>query len=347
MKNQYTRIEQLLHHVALNLPAITDASFRLEKSLSSPGTQFNDEQHVFVTSLARAGTTVLMRQLHSTGDFAALTYRHMPFVLMPGTWQRLTRSHARTSALQERAHGDGLLVNQDSPESFEEVFWKLFCRDDYIAADHLKPHTPGTDILQEYRSFVGSVLLTDGKGRRRYLSKNNNLILRLPAIKRAFKASCIVVPFRDPLDHAGSLLRQHRQFTEAQRTDPFVARYMVWLGHYEFGLMHPPFLFNGQAPMGDPNNIAYWLERWIDYFSYLLRNIEYVDVLVDHDELSRNSVPYLRALATRLNLACDAMTANIELKQVPVGDRTHLAGQLHDQAYQLHAELVREAVQFQ
>jgi len=47
------------------------------------------------------------------------TYRHMPFVLCPLLWHRVSRGLRQESKLSERAHGDGLLVGFDSPEAFE------------------------------------------------------------------------------------------------------------------------------------------------------------------------------------------------------------------------------------
>ncbi len=83
-------------------------------------------QHVFVSGLARSGTTLLMRMLHDTDEFASLTYRDMPLVMAPNLWRRLSGAFQKSMARQERAHGDGLQVDYDSPEALEEVFWRTF-----------------------------------------------------------------------------------------------------------------------------------------------------------------------------------------------------------------------------
>ena len=106
-------------------------------------------RHVFIAGLARAGTTILMRSLYDTGLFRSLTYRDMPFVLMPITWSRfssLLRAHKEE---QVRAHGDRIKINFDSPEAFEEVFWMTFCKDDYIKADSLMPHDVDNEHIAE------------------------------------------------------------------------------------------------------------------------------------------------------------------------------------------------------
>ena len=51
-----------------------------------------------------------------------------------------------------------------------------------------------------------------GSGSARYVSKNNANIARIPLIARLFPDAIILVPFRNPMDHAGSLLRTHLLF---------------------------------------------------------------------------------------------------------------------------------------
>ncbi len=87
-----------------------------------------------------------MRALHETGVFRSLTYRDMPFVLMPRTWRKFSLSFQTYGDEKERAHGDRITVNFDSPEAFEEVFWRAFCGEDYIRYDCLIPHKVSKEI---------------------------------------------------------------------------------------------------------------------------------------------------------------------------------------------------------
>jgi hypothetical protein len=109
-----------------------------------------------------------------------------------------------------------------------------------------------------YRDFIRLVLRR--ADRTRYLSKNNNHLLRLDSLARAFPDSVILIPIRDPLDHARSLLNQHRRFLG---TDAFTRAYMGWLGHHEFGATHRPFAWDGVTVAGDPQDLDYWLAQWI------------------------------------------------------------------------------------
>lgn len=227
-------------------------------------------RHVFVSGLARAGTTVLMRRFYATGLYRSLTYRDMPFVLAPNIWRRLSLVSRRDVQRSERAHGDNLLVDIDSPESLDEVFWRIFAGDEYLEDDRLKPHVPSGEVVEKYIRYVNAILSTHNSRLDRYLSKNNNNILRLGTIHQAFPNALILIPFRDPLQHAHSLFRQHLHFSKLQAKRQFTLAYMTWLGHHEFGLGHRPFHFEGAASCPYPADTTdYWLHAWCESYSWL------------------------------------------------------------------------------
>ena len=291
----YSPADRLLHQLVLGAPVLPEMIHDIERALylkSAP--DITGGRHVFVTGLARAGTTVLLRELYRTAQFGTLTYGDMPFVLAPNLWARLSR-RKDPGALRERAHGDGIAVNAESPEAFDEVFWRVHEGDAYIRRDRLLPHWPDAEALAGYGDLMALVLRRRGKAR--YLSKNNNNILRLEALSAAFPDAVILVPLRDPLQHADSLLRQHRRFAGADR---FTADYMRWLGHHEFGRTHRPFAF-GDRPQGDPATPDYWLRLWIAVYRHIaglaLPNL----VIVAPDHLSAD-VTAQAGLAARLDL---------------------------------------------
>lgn len=281
----YSAGDQLLHRLALDSPAVAGLAFRLDQRLAGPpGASAARADHVFVSGLARSGTTVLMRRFHASGDFRSLTYRDMPFVLAPNLWQRISALSRKRGEATERAHGDRLLVDFDSPESLDEVFWRVFDGAAYIRSTNLVPHAPDAGLVERYRRYVHAILAS-APGQR-YLAKNNNNILRLAAIRAAFPDALILVPFRDPLDHADSLLRMHRTFVAQQAADPFVRDYMGWLGHHEFGSDHRPFRFgDAPGPAGDPQSIDYWLDRWIEAYRHVESNLPAGAVLVCYEDL--------------------------------------------------------------
>jgi hypothetical protein len=275
----YSFSSRLLHRIALQSKIIAEISFDIENMVfSKKGHKFT-ENPVFISGLARSGTTMLMRYLHETGEFRSLTYQDMPFVLMPNLWKKLSFRKS-ASELKERAHQDGILVSLESPEAFEEVFWRIFTGNQYIYKDRLKLLKTNTEVLNKFRDFVWNALLSsDQPDRLRYLSKNNNNILRLAYIKKCFPEARIVIPFRDPLQHALSLLNQHTHFSEIQKEDKFSLDYMNWLGHFEFGLNQKPFDLNDNESFKAMENVPkseldFWLLSWKNYYRYALENPE-------------------------------------------------------------------------
>ena len=280
----YGLLSRWLHALALGSDAVAVTAFDLESTLFSVEDRHINDRPVFVAGLARAGTTLLMRLFHDTGAFSSLTYRDMPFVLAPNLWRRMSAPFARRGAAAERAHGDGLLVDVDSPEALEEVFWRVHCRGDYIRPDRLLPMAASDEVISRFRAYVGRILRSHGGGR--YLSKNNNNLLRLPSLRRAFPGACILVPFRHPLDQAASLLAQHRRFCQLQREDAFATRYMTWLVHHEFGLDQRPFDWGeGVASERSRDSLDYWLAQWTAAYRHVLSQAGPALILVDYDGL--------------------------------------------------------------
>lgn len=264
--SDYTPMEQMMHRLALGNGAVAEMGFALDQLVARPRAEAARQgAHVFVAGLARAGTTVLTRRLHESGAFGSLTYRDMPFVLAPNLWGRINGKGGVQAG--ERAHGDGVIVDLDSVESLEEPFWRVFDGPGYIKADRLLPHAPGAKLVEKYARFVGAVL--KARGAARYLAKNNNNILRLHMLAETFPKAHLLVPFRDPLAHAGSLLAQHERFCELHEKDDFARDYMGWLAHHEFGADQRAFAV-GEMPKGDRMARDYWLAEWVAVYGWLL-----------------------------------------------------------------------------
>jgi len=284
--SSYSKSDRALHGLALGIRSVAELSFDLEQKTQHPdGEATKNNTHVFIAGLARAGTTVLMRRLYASGCFGSLTYRDMPFVLAPGLWSKLSRHGQRQTVLAERAHGDGLMVDTDSPESLDEVFWRVYCGENYIEKNALVPHDPDESTLNAFRTYIAAILQSRKGNVERYLSKTNNSILRISGLRSAFPNALILVPFRTPFQHAHSLLRQHKLFKEEQNEDRFVLKYMNWLAHHEFGEGHRPFVFDNNSPQGDPDTLAYWVELWCGVYEALLARHKTDVIFVSYDSM--------------------------------------------------------------
>ncbi len=328
----YSALDKLLHHLALGSAMRAEMIHDIEKGMFLKTAPPDDGRHVFVCGLARAGTTILMREIHSSGGFGSLTYADMPFVLAPNLWQKVSARGAQAGEKKERAHGDGIAVDQHSPEALDEVYWRVFAGKDYIRKDRLTPHKPDRDQIAGYRDLIRLVLLRTGK--TRYLSKNNNMILRLPALAKAMPDSTFLVPVRDPVSHAMSLLSQHRRFAEADR---FTQSYMQWLGHHEFGATHRPFAWRSDEVFEDPETLDYWLNRWIFAHQALIEAAQAHDnmLIVPSEDLALNPALW-PAIASLIGIQADALQ---EIRAVPERSAPQTDPALTKKAAALFAEL--------
>ncbi len=345
-QSDYGFLSRLLHRLALDYTFIAEACFDIEQM--SAGEVAHDKP-VFIAGLARSGTTALLTDIYATGVFRSLTYRDMPFVLMPGVWSRLSRSHGADMEKKERAHGDGILVNAESPEAFEEVFWRIFCGDRYIREDRLVPHKVGKDNLRKFRQFVASVVNAAPDARQvRYLSKNNNNLLRLPVIRRAFPDARIIVPFRDPIQQSISLMSQHRLFCERHAQDAFSLRYMNWLAHHEFGLGHKPFRFENEdvVPGADPGEINYWLAIWNNAYRHVLGTADEDTCFLCFETLCEESAAEVSRLYRWAEIPFEERTQALAFALPPAKAATGESGELVAACRQTYAEMVERNRRF-
>jgi hypothetical protein len=226
----------------------------------------------------------------------------MPFPLAPNLWKRASARWRRQEQAQVRAHGDGIRVNADSPEALEEVFWRIQSGADYIGRDGLSPYQPDEEVLALFQHYVAAILASSETGQARYLSKNNNNVLRLPALRDSFPAAQFIIPFRHPATQAMSLWRQHRHFCALQKRAPFIRSYMDWLVHHEFGLGHRPFQMGGVAsPDLSPEMPDYWLDVWIRVHGALAGQIHERSLFVCYEELCTDPAVWSH-LVERLDL---------------------------------------------
>jgi hypothetical protein len=341
-ENNYSRLDRVLHRLAFSSAAVQQTAADIEKAMY--GRSFGGirvERPVFVTSLPRAGTTLVLDMLTKVSPVASHSYRDMPFVMAPMLWDSLSKAFRKPTEMKERAHGDGMLVGFDSPEAFEEVLWRVsFPRK--FGPDRIDLWSE-TEPVAEFRTqFVEHVqkiiaLRSTGGEPRRYVSKNNANIARLRLLRRLFPDAEIVVPIRHPVAHARSLLRQHVRFLSLHDSDPFSVRYMEDIGHLEFGRLHRPIFFAGMDEVMAryrPDQLDYWIAYWVRAFRHIL---EHADVVrfVSYERLCVRGAEGLREIAERIGLSYDPSPAE--------STEFHEAREHKTMADAVDQELLREA----
>ncbi len=259
---RHTLLDQVLHRFALE-------SGRFRKFCFTRECERNDRvldrhrENVFITGVARSGSTALLNALYASDDFASTTYQLMPFVLAPSLSGVIAGIPKTTVAATERRHCDSIMIDLDSAEALDGIFWNTFFpRDDH----HLQPRKVDPLTLHQYAMFIENILIHSGKSR--YLSKMNQGIEWVASIAGYFECSVFLVPFRDPRQQATSLLNQHNNFTRLSR---YESKYLGWLEHHEFGATQLGFFENQEHahPAFTPENFNYWLEQWNNAYSYL------------------------------------------------------------------------------
>ncbi|MCP4267037.1 MAG: sulfotransferase [Maribacter sp.] len=277
---KYSVTEKSLHNLAFKscsfLVSLSNIESRIFKKKLG---DIEIKKPVFITALPRAGTTLLLELCVGTNEFVSHTYRDMPFLFTPLFWNRFSKLFKHSDVLRERAHGDGMMIRLDSPEAFEEIIWNNFWPSRY-GKDRIVPWTDPVypDFEKFLHEHLRKIILLRGKSvlpPARYISKNNLNIARIGYLKRVFPDAIIVVPFRDPLQHALSLLRQNRNFLKIHEEDSFACKYMRDIGHYDFGKNLRPVDFDtwfSSEQVEDHDTLLFWLQYWISTYRYLLKN---------------------------------------------------------------------------
>jgi|KBSSwiStaDraftv2_1062776.scaffolds.fasta_scaffold00904_8 hypothetical protein len=351
----YSFLDRVIHRIAFAAAPVQLTAADAESALFHA--DFDDVRSgrpIFITSLPRAGTTLLLEALHQFPSLAAHLYRDMPFVMAPVLWSRVMGAFRKRAELRERAHGDGMQVGYDSPEAFEEVLWRAFWPEKYEAggialwqAADGKPEAQA--FFAQHLKKIIALRRPDRRQDGRYISKNNANIARLDLIRRMFPDATVVVPFRNPVEHAISMLRQHRNFTRMHAEQPFVRRYMADIGHYEFGALHRPIAFPGlEGLIGgrDPLGADYWLAYWIAAFDYVLARGEGV-ILVPYEAACHDAKHVLADICARAEIAEDgalpAAASRFNDSPSPRGGEFAIDAALRDRAAALHAALIEAA----
>jgi len=311
LESSYSLSHQITHNFAV-IPFFAK-SMGVIDNIFTPNSMPLEDKPIFIIGLARAGTTALLNALHSKSEFATYTYRFMPFITAPIVANFFNkRSIKKHEVLRERAHGDGHKIGLNSPEAFDEILWKLYYpniyKNDYIIGVGENQLTDNfVSVFKANLSKVSylnkkELSFADRNINVRYVSKNNANISRIPALKAIFPKANFVVIFRDPISHARSLHRQHKNFLKIHRNDPFVLKYMNDLGHNEFGLNAKSLLLKKKFSSTFSNDVfEYWLDYWIYVYEYVLK--EHSDlVFVSLESLVENE----RDIMERLLLLIDA-----------------------------------------
>ena len=354
-ESRYTALDRALHRLAFSTIEIQKGLADLEDKVYGQNlARVEIDRPVFITSLPRAGTTLLLDVIASTGSFGSHTYRDLPFLLIPLLWNTISGGSRRRNGIEiERAHGDGMTIGYDSHEAFEEVLWRAYWPhkylEDRILAWDAEERDPHDEFDGFFRSHIRKLLFL--RGAPRYVSKNNANISRILKLLAMFPDAQVLVPFRRPVDQAVSMWRQHQNFTQIHADEPFTRRYMADLGHFDFGANLRPIDFDGWSDFDcpeSPDDVRFWLRYWCSAFESLLSAGASTRVaFVDYDRLCDAPVVGLNRLCELLDVAdLDVSTeaGSFRPSNSYEGLSKNMSKALIDQASDIHSALGEVAI---
>ncbi len=281
------------------------------KILSSQLDEINIERPIFITGLARSGTTILLMILSEERSLGSHKYKDFPFVFTPYMWNRFQSWFSQSQEPVERAHKDRILITKDSAEGFEEPIWQFFFDHvhDWNSIHVLTESNVNPDFEHFFKAHMKKILLLRNKAR--YISKNNYNVVRIRYLHSILPHAKFLIPIRHPYTHVYSLNRQHQLFKEYSDKDKRIPEYMRFAGHYEFGPQRVPInisLEEGKKiheTWDKGNDLLGYAIQWASVYKYVwnlaqdkelnknVKIVRYEDLCLESDSILRKILKFL------------------------------------------------------
>ena len=256
----------------------TVESFKLRKKLDG----FSIDRPIYITGLARAGTTITLEMLGKHPDVATHKYLHMVLPYTPHWTQQIANQTPIMKSPVERLHKDRIVVTRDSPEAVEEIFWQKFFENihDETNSNVLDGQVQNPQFETFYPNHIKKLLIDQHA--TRYLAKNNYNVARMEYLQKLFPDVKFIVVIRDPFSHIASLIKQDRILKELEQEN---ARLLDWtkiIGHREFGSARVCINFDDFSTaqkirrLWDQRDtyIKGWSAYWAQTYSYIYRELQ-------------------------------------------------------------------------
>ena len=193
------------------------------------------QEPLYIIGLARAGTTIVLEILSKHPELASHKYKHLIIPYLP---HFISYIIDRTTLYQkpfERIHKDKMIVNRNSPEAVEEIFWRKYFDNisDETQSNILDSRVSNHKFERFYQNHIRKLLFNQKKPR--YIAKNNYNVTRMEYLLKLFPDAKFFLVVRNPTNHLASLIKQTKLFTEMEQENRFLRDWLGILGHNEFG----------------------------------------------------------------------------------------------------------------
>jgi len=295
--------------LAKSFPAVGDTLHTLEFSRRKKLLEtLNVDRPIYVTGLARAGTTITLEMLSQHPDVATHRYLHMVMPYMPRWMQKIADKTPLMLSPTERVHKDRIMVNRNSPEAVEEIFWQRFFENalDEAKSNVMKRNTNNPEFETFYRDHIRK--LVQYQSSTRYAAKNNYNVARMEYLQKIFPSVKFLIIVRNPFDHIASLAKQDIILSEVERNDPRLLDWTKIIGHREFGTAKVCINFDNTNTVKEIRNlwrrketyVSGWAKYWASVYSHV------------HDVLEKNHSLKKAALVVRYETLCESPDAAID-----------------------------------
>ncbi|TFG00774.1 MAG: sulfotransferase [Promethearchaeota archaeon] len=261
------------------------------------------EKPIYITGLARSGTTITLEMLSNHPDLASHQYKHLVMPYLP-YWFDLMLNRLKISTESfERFHQDRIIINQNSPEAVEEILWQKFFENlhNEEMSNILSSDLNFPEFESFYRNHIQKLLI--GQKASRYLGKNNYNITRLNYILKIFPKARFIIMIRDPLNQIASLIKQHNLFLKMELKNPYIIDWLSLLGHHEFGvglkyinIGNTELIHKIRKLMKDKRtSVKAWAYYWNYIYKYISKIIENnqkikdATLIINYSDLCENS----------------------------------------------------------
>ena len=302
--SNYSNLEKILHQQFLGSNPLSDYLYkRILKKANSNKINIKKKRHLFISGLARSGTTAILNQIYESDDFVSLLYKHMPFILAPKLAKTISLLVNDINEGKERLHNDGLIINNHSPECLDEIFW-IKSNPNYFLEEMIVPKEIDIKLLNGYEYFLSCY--SEIQQNKRLVIKNNNNHIRLKFLYEYFDYCDFFVIFRNPIVQAYSLLNTHLRFCKLQMEDNYILEYMNLIGHREFGRGIKRFIYGDSEYKNKypEDTINYWLIQWISCYEWILLNKFYKNKnvkLICYENICQNET-YLKKIHSLIKI---------------------------------------------
>ncbi|MBD3197252.1 MAG: hypothetical protein GF317_19515 [Candidatus Lokiarchaeota archaeon] len=280
--------------------------------------KININKPVFITGLARSGTTIMLEMLNKHPDLVSHQYKHLVLPYLPFVTGKIVKIMNIYTKPFERIHMDGIYVTQESPEAVEEIFWQKFFRHLHDEKENniLNQKTHNKKFESFYRLQIKKLLLEQKT--KRYLAKNNYNCTRLKYILKLFPDARILIMIRNPVNQIASLMKQTNLFINLESQVPIFMDWINLMGHHEFGQAMSLINVGNNALIREirdfwkknPNDVKAWAYYWNAIYQYLAN-------ILEEDESLRKAVKIIRYgdLCENSGIVIDEILSHLDLSK--------------------------------